>query len=126
MSLILTTTSSVADRQIAAELGLVQGLDVRAPGIFKFIIATLRALGGGRIELYTEQVADARREALRRLLEAAVALQADAVVGVRFETVAFSPLITQVVVDGTAVRLHPAETPHRPPTNVPPANTPAK
>lgn len=65
---------------------LVSGNVVMGTGYLKQFAASLRNLVGGEIKGYQRVLDLARREAQLRMVEAAVALGAQAIVNVRFET----------------------------------------
>lgn len=73
------------DRKVQ-DARLVSGHVVISTDYFKSICASLRRLVGGRIISYERLVERGRREALLRLKGEAVALGADFVLNVRFET----------------------------------------
>lgn len=82
---VVTFESLPADWQVASS-GVVQGSVVISLDYFKRFLASLRALVGGRIRAYEPLLDRARREAVLRMIEAAVARGFDAVVNVRLET----------------------------------------
>lgn len=65
---------------------MVSGNVVISVDYFKVILAGLRNLVGGRISAYESLIDRARREAVLRLQQEAQALNAEAVVNLRFET----------------------------------------
>ena len=84
--MIVATVSTVPGHRIVKTLGLVRGSSIRARHIGKDILAVLRNVAGGEIREYTKMLAEAREQAVDRMLEEASTLGADAVVGVRFQT----------------------------------------
>jgi len=104
--MILSTTFDVPGRGVAQQLGLVRGNVVRSRFIGRDIVAGFRMLVGGEIHEYTKLLAESREQALDRMVDAAKALGADAVIGVRFETTdAGQGQATEVLAYGTAVKL---------------------
>ena len=103
--MLMTTTESVAGREVAETLGLVRGATVRAKHVGVDIMAGLRNLVGGEMKSYSSMLAGAREQALDRMAEEARALGADAVVAVRMETSAIAQGASEIVAYGTAVRL---------------------
>lgn len=103
--MLLTTTHTVEGRKIAKTLGLVKGNTIRAKHIGKDIVAGLRSIVGGEIKEYTEALSDAREFALKRMLEEANSMGADAVVGIRFTTSQVMRGAAELLVYGTAVKL---------------------
>jgi uncharacterized protein YbjQ (UPF0145 family) len=104
--MIVSTTFEVHGRTVAQHLGLVRGNVVRSRFIGRDIVAGLRMIVGGEIHEYTKLLAESREQALDRMLQHAQSLNADAVVGVRFETTdAGAGQATEVLAYGTAVKL---------------------
>jgi uncharacterized protein YbjQ (UPF0145 family) len=60
---------------------------------------------GGEIREYTKMMAEAREQAIDRMIEEAERLDADAVVGVRFTTSMIMSGASEIVAFGTAVEL---------------------
>ena len=109
MNLSITTTFTIEGYRIKQYLGVVRGIIVRAPTISQGILGGLKSIIGGRIGAYTEMCEQARQQAYDLLVDHAVALGANAVVGVRFDAseVASKFSVTEVLCYGTAVILEP-------------------
>jgi len=103
--MIVVTSSSVAGRRVARTLGLVRGNTIRARHVGKDILAGLRNIVGGEIHEYTKMMAEAREQALDRMLEEARELGANAVVDVRFMTSMLMAGAAELLAYGTAVVL---------------------
>jgi uncharacterized protein YbjQ (UPF0145 family) len=103
--MILATTDDIAGRKIERVLGLVRGNTIRARHMGADIIAHLRNAVGGEIIEYTKMMAEAREQAIDRMLEEARALGADAVVGIRFQTAELMKGAAELMCYGTAVTL---------------------
>lgn len=103
----MTTTDFVRGREVAETLGLVCGNTVRARHVGKDVQAVMANFVGGEILHYTKLLAEAREQALDRMVEHARALGADAVVTVRFSTSEIATGAAEIVAYGTAVRLTP-------------------
>lgn len=102
--MIISTTESVAGREIEATLGLVTGNTIRAKHIGKDIGAALKSLVGGELRSYTEMLSESREESIGRMRESAVALGADAVVNARFTTSQVAGGAAELLAYGTAVK----------------------
>ncbi|RLE57467.1 MAG: hypothetical protein DRJ40_03935 [Thermoprotei archaeon] len=100
---IVTTTESIPGYRIVKVLGIVSGSVVRARNIGRDFVAALRNIAGGEVVEYTELMAQAREEALRRMIEKAKALGANAVIGVRFTSTQVMSGAAEILVYGTAV-----------------------
>lgn len=106
MSHELTTTAfSIDGYRIAASLGLVRGISVRSRSVFGTIGAKIETLFGGNIALLTTLCEKTRREAFEIMLEHAVGLGANAVIGVRYDATELMPGVSEVLCYGTAVVL---------------------
>lgn len=103
--MMLTTQDELADYEITQSLGLVRGNTIRARHIGKDILASLRTLVGGEIIEYTKMLAEAREQAIDRMVTDAEARGADAVVALRFTTAPVMQGAAELLVYGTAVRI---------------------
>ena len=101
----IVTTDTVAGYTITESLGTVIGNTIRARHLGKDISAGLRSLVGGEITEYTGMMAESREQALQRMLDRAKELNADAVVGTRFQTSMIMQGSAELLVYGTAVKL---------------------
>lgn len=100
----LSTTATIAGREIVETLGLVRGSTVRARNIGSDFLAGLKNVVGGEVSQYTKLLADAREQAIQRMIEDAKSLGADAVVEVRFNTADVMQGSAEVLAYGTAVK----------------------
>lgn len=103
--MIVCTTDVLPDRRVVRTLGLVRGSTVRCMHVGHDIVAALRNLVGGEIEEYTKMLAEAREEALDRMIADAEALGADAVLGLRYATSDIAAGAAEILIYGTAVVL---------------------
>jgi len=105
--IIVTTTESIPGYRIVKVLGIVSGSTVRARHIGKDLLAGLKNIVGGEISEYTELLAEARDEALRRMIKKARALGANAVVNVRLGSSQVAQGAAEILAYGTAVIVEP-------------------
>lgn len=103
--MIVVTTPDIPGMRVVETLGLVRGNTIRTRHLGKDILAALRNLAGGEIREYTKMMAEAREQAIDRMVEEAETLGADAVVMVRFQTVEMMRGAAEMLCYGTAVRL---------------------
>jgi uncharacterized protein YbjQ (UPF0145 family) len=103
--MIVVTTDQVAGHRVSETLGLVRGSSIRAMHVGRDITARLRNIAGGEVREYTKVLAEAREQAIDRMVEEAQALGADAVVAVRFQTSEVMSGAAEMLCYGTAVRL---------------------
>jgi len=107
--MIVVTTPDVAGQRVTRTLGMVRGSSIRAIHLGKDISAVLRHLTGGEVKEYTKVLAEAREQAIDRMIEEAEALDADAVVVVRFQTSEVMHGAAEMLCYGTAVKLEPLD-----------------
>ena len=105
MNIIVTTTEDVPGRKIKKVLGIVKGNTVRARNVGRDVMAGFKNIVGGEIKSYTELLAQSRDEAYNRMVNDAIDMGADAVVGVRFVTSMIMQGASEISCFGTAVKL---------------------
>lgn len=102
--IIVTTLESVPGYEVEKVLGIVWGSTIRARHVGKDIKMVFKHLVGGELTEYTQMLEEARREAVRRMVEHARSLEADAVIGVRFSSVMVVSGAAELMAYGTAVK----------------------
>lgn len=103
--MLITTTDYIPGQEIAEVLDIVRGSTVRARNLGRDIFAGLKNLVGGEISEYTRLMADAREQAIDRMIADAEEIGADAVINVRFTTADVMQGASEILAYGTAVRL---------------------
>ena len=103
--MLLTTQDRFDDHEIAQTLGLVRGNTIRARHLGKDILAAFRNVVGGEVSEYTKMMAEAREQALDRMITAAESLGAEGIVGIRFTSATAMSGAAEILVYGTAVKL---------------------
>ncbi len=103
--MLIVTTETITGSQITQTLGVARGNTIRARHVGTDIIAALRNLVGGEVSEYTKLLAEAREQALDRMVADAEAMGADAVVGVRFTTSMVTQGAAEILAFGTGVKL---------------------
>ncbi len=101
--MIVVTTESVSGRTTLRSLGIVKGNTVRACHIGEDLMAFMKNLVGGELSEYTEVIAQAREQAIDRMVEEAKAIGANAVVGLRFSTFYVTQGAAEIMAYGTAI-----------------------
>jgi uncharacterized protein YbjQ (UPF0145 family) len=101
--MIVVTTEGIAHRKISHTLGIVKGNTVRACHMGEDLMAFMKNLVGGELAEYTEVIAQAREQALDRMIEEARSLGANAVLGLRFSTFYVTQGAAEIMAYGTAV-----------------------
>jgi len=105
--MIVATMQDLPGYRIVQVHGLVRGNTIRARHVGKDITAVFRNLAGGEITEYTKMMAEAREQAIDRMLEEADSLEANAVVSVRFQTSMVQSGAAEMLCYGTAVTVEP-------------------
>ncbi len=105
MEILTTTTQEIPDKKIVKILGVVKGNTIRARHIGRDIAAGFKNMVGGEIKSYTEMTTQAREEAFNRMVNEALKLNADAVIGIRYSTAMIMQGAAEMLAYGTAVKL---------------------
>ena len=103
--MIITTTDFIPGREIVEIIDVARGSTVRARNIGRDIFAGLKNIVGGEIDEYTRLMAEAREQAMDRMIADANSINADAVINVRFMTSMVMQGTSEILAYGTAVRL---------------------
>ena len=103
--MIVTTTDTIAGKNVVDTLGMVRGNTVRARHVGKDIMAGFRNIVGGEVNEYTKLLAEAREQSVQRMIEAAEKMGGNAVVGTRFITAGIMGGAAEILAYGTAVKL---------------------
>lgn len=85
-------------------LGLVKGTVVQTKNVGRDFMAGMKTLVGGEIVGYTEMLNEARQIAMKRMVEEAKALGADAVIGIKYGSSQVMSGAAEVISYGTAVK----------------------
>ena len=85
-------------------LGIVKGAVVYSRNLGKDFMAGMKTLVGGEIEGYTEMINTARQIAVKRMVDEAEALGADAVINMRYGSSSVMQGAAEVIAYGTAVK----------------------
>ena len=85
-------------------IGMVKGAIVQTKHFGKDFMAGMKTLVGGEIVAYTEMLNEARQIAIKRMVDEAEALGADAVIGVRYGSAQMMQGAAEVIAYGTAVK----------------------
>jgi len=103
--MIVTNTDFITNKKIVEVLDLVKGNVIQAKHIGKDIVAGFRQIIGGEIKEYTEMFSEAREIALKRMIDKAKEIDADAVINIRFMTSMVMNGAAEIMVYGTAVKI---------------------
>ena len=100
---MVTTALELPGHRVTRSFGVVRGIVVRSRSIVGTIGASLQTLFGGNITLYTELCEKARADAHQLMVQHAVELAANAIIGVRYDANEITDGVAEVLAYGTAV-----------------------
>ncbi len=103
--MIVTTGNEVAGHSITQYLGIVRGIVVRSTNIAQGLVGGLRQIVGGNIHEYVEVCERGREDAFDLMVQHAIEMGADAIIGMRYDATEFLQGATEVLAYGTAVKL---------------------
>ena len=103
--MIIATSAQVEGKTIARTVGLVKGNTIRARHVGRDVMAAFRGMVGGEVTEYTKMMAEAREEAIQRMVEDAEKKGANAIVSMRFATSMIMQNASEVLAYGTGVVL---------------------
>lgn len=101
--MLLLNIDHISGRKIEA-LGIVKGTVVQSKNFGKDFMAGMKTLVGGEITGYTEMLVEARQIATKRMVDEANALNADAIINIRYGSSAVMQSAAEVIAYGTAVK----------------------
>ena len=101
--MLLVNTDYIAGKELEM-LDLVKGSTIQTRNIGKDITQTFKNIVGGELKSYTNMMNDARDIATDRMIKAAEALGADAIVNIRYATSGIMQGAAEVMAYGTAVK----------------------
>ena len=103
--MILTTTPQSEGRPIQRYLGVVTGETIIGANFVKDFFAGIRDIVGGRSASYENVLREAKETSMREMMDRAMAMGANAVVGIDidYETIGSNGSMLMVATSGTAV-----------------------
>ena len=105
--MIVSTMNDLPGYRVDEVLGEVTGLTVRSRNVGAQLGAGLKSIVGGELKGLTKQLQQSRDEAKQRLIEAAEAVGANAILAMRFDSDEVGTGYQELVAYGTAVRVSP-------------------
>ena len=102
--MLLLNIEYIPGKRIEA-LGMVKGSVVQCKNFGKDFMAGMKTLVGGEIEGYTEMLNEARQIATKRMVDEAIAMEADAVIAIRYASAPIMQSAAEICAYGTAVRV---------------------
>ena len=100
----LLSIEYIPDKKIEA-LGMVKGTIVQTKNIGRDFMAVMKTIVGGEIAGYTEMLNEARQIAVKRMVDEAKAMGADAVIGVKYGSSQVMQGAAEIIAYGTAVKI---------------------
>lgn len=104
--MILSTMNDIPGYEVTEVLGEVFGITVRSRNLGSQLGAGFKSLVGGELRGMTKMLSDSRIHAQERLVEAAEAKGANAVLAMRFDASEFQ-VGQEICAYGTAVKITP-------------------
>ncbi|WP_328733624.1 YbjQ family protein [Streptomyces bobili] len=104
---LVVTTNELPGYEVKEVIGEVFGLTVRSRNLGSQLGAGLKSVIGGELKGLTKTLVQTRNEAMERLIEAAGARGANAVLAMRFDVTTAQDVGTEVCAYGTAVVVAP-------------------
>ena len=99
----LLSIEYIPNQEIEA-LGMVKGTVVQTKNLGRDFMAGMKSLVGGELVGYTQMLNEARQIAVKRMVDEAKALEADAVIGVKYGSSQVMSGAAEVIAYGTAVK----------------------
>ena len=100
----LLNIDCIPGKEIEA-LGIVKGTVVHTKNIGRDFMAVMKTLVGGELVGYTQMLNEARQIAVKRMVDEAEELGADAIINVRYGTSSVMSGAAEVIAYGTAVKI---------------------
>ncbi len=100
---MVTTSWELPGYRITRNLGVVRGVTVRSRSVVGNLGASLQSLFGGNISILTNLCEHARAEAFDLMIQHAAAMDANAIISVRYDATEIMQGATEVLAYGTAV-----------------------
>lgn len=101
--MLLVNTDYITGKELET-LGIVKGNVVQCRNVGRDFMAGIKTLVGGELKEYTEMLNQARQIAIKRMVDEAEALGADAVINIRYASSSIMQSAAEVIAYGTAVK----------------------
>lgn len=103
--MLVSTMNDVPGRTVQQVIGEVTGLTVRSRNVGAQLGAGLKSIVGGELKGLTKQLQQSRDEAVSRMVDAASAMGANAILAMRYDSDEVGNGYQEIVAYGTAVLL---------------------
>jgi len=104
-NIIVTTGENLPGAKVKEVLGVVKGSTVRSRNLGRDIGAVFKSMVGGEVKTYTAMTNSAREEAYNRMVNQALDMKADAIIGVRYTTSMIMAGASEMLAYGTAIKI---------------------
>jgi uncharacterized protein YbjQ (UPF0145 family) len=104
---MVTTAFELPGYRVRQTLGVVRGIVVRSRNLFVNIGAVFNSMVGGNITAWTNLCETTRRDAFEIMIQHATEINANAIIGVRYDATEVASGATEVLAYGTAVIVDP-------------------
>lgn len=101
--MLLVNTDYISGKELET-LGIVKGSIVQTKNFGKDFMAGIKTLVGGEVTEYTDMLNQARQIAVKRMVDEAEGMGADAVVNIRYASSSLMQGAAEVIAYGTAVK----------------------
>ena len=101
--MLLVNTDYISGKELET-IGIVKGNIVQTKNFGKEFMAGIKTLVGGEIVQYTEMLNQARQIAIKRMVDEAETMGADAIINIRYASSSIMQGAAEVIAYGTAVK----------------------
>ena len=101
--MLVTTTSNIEGRRVLNYIGLVNGEAIIGANVLKDFFASITDVVGGRSGAYEQALREAKSIAIKEMIDQAIRLGANAVIGVDMDYQTINNTMLMVSANGTAV-----------------------
>ncbi|MDE6318643.1 MAG: YbjQ family protein [Lachnospiraceae bacterium] len=101
--MLLVNTDYISGKELET-LGIVKGSIVQTKNFGRDFMAGIENLVGGEVKEYTDMLNQARQIAVKRMVDEATQMGADAIVNIRYASSSLMQGAAEVIAYGTAVK----------------------
>lgn len=101
--MLLVNTDFITGKELET-LGIVKGNVVQCRNVGRDFMAGIKTLVGGELKEYTEMLNQARQIAIKRMVDEAETMEADAIINIRYASSSIMQGAAEVIAYGTAVK----------------------
>ncbi len=101
--MLLVNTDFITGKELET-LGIVKGNVVQCRNVGRDFMAGIKTLVGGELKEYTEMLNQARQIAIKRMVDEAETMGADAIINIRYASSSIMQGAAEAIAYGTAVK----------------------